>query len=328
MGNGITIASAYPDGKLLRSTNYGLTWTDLGIFDGKIMNNVAHMGNGMGVVGGGSNGHMWKTIDYGATWMDLGQQGGEQWIESGYLESGIFLAGTGPIINGTGPHGKILRSTAYGLGPSTTYTFSNVQAPHMITADYYLIPTNPAAPAINSFTATPSSIISGQSATLNWNVSNATKVSISPLPANCSPMPPSGSCSVFPTSTTVYTLTASNDVTSVIAQATVQVTTHPILSNVTASVSGLTVTVTWTTDQPATEQVFYGTTPSLGSASPVGTNLQTSHKMTFYNLTHRTTYYYQAYSTNAAGQTYSGIYSFTTSSKANVPGGVTITPGQ
>jgi len=50
--------------------------------------------------------------------------------------------------------------------------------------------------------------------------------------------------------------------------------------------------------------------------------------MTFYNLPRKTTFYYQTYSTNAAGKTYSGTFSFTTSAKVNASGGVIITPGR
>src|ERR1700686_3946639 len=39
--------------------------------------------------------------------------------------------------------------------------------------------TTVAAPTISSFTASPSSITQGQSATLSWNASNATSLSIS-----------------------------------------------------------------------------------------------------------------------------------------------------
>jgi hypothetical protein len=43
-------------------------------------------------------------------------------------------------------------------------------------------PPPPSAPVISSFTASPSSVSSGQSATLSWTVSGATSLSISPAP--------------------------------------------------------------------------------------------------------------------------------------------------
>jgi len=59
---------------------------------------------------------------------------------------------------------------------------------------------------INSFTANPSSITSGDSATLNWNTSDCTDVSISPSIGDVNT---SGSKVVYPTYTKTYTLTAS-----------------------------------------------------------------------------------------------------------------------
>ena len=130
LGKGIAIASTYPNGKMLRSTDYGLTWTDLGKFDeDKFMSQVASAGNGIAVAGTGSDGHIWRTTDYGATWTDLGQQGGEKNIQPVYIENGIFLAGTRPT-------GKILRSTDYGLGAVTTYTFTDIQEDHSLTASF------------------------------------------------------------------------------------------------------------------------------------------------------------------------------------------------
>jgi K319L-like, PKD domain len=61
-------------------------------------------------------------------------------------------------------------------------------------------------PVIASFTATPSTINAGQSSTLQWSVQNADAVSISSLGT----VPASGTRSVSPTATTVYTLTATN----------------------------------------------------------------------------------------------------------------------
>jgi hypothetical protein len=77
----------------------------------------------------------------------------------------------------------------------------------------------PAAPT-GSFTASPTSINSGNSSTLSWNISNATSVSISP---GVGSVATSGSTTVSPTSTTTYTLTASGPGGSLTLQATVSV---------------------------------------------------------------------------------------------------------
>jgi hypothetical protein len=75
-------------------------------------------------------------------------------------------------------------------------------------------------PVINSFTASPGKIQSGDSATLSWNVTNATTVTIDP---GLGGVPASGSRSVSPASTTYYTLTATNSAGSRTAQAIVTV---------------------------------------------------------------------------------------------------------
>ena len=59
--------------------------------------------------------------------------------------------------------------------------------------------------SISQFTAEPSSIERGQSATLRWSVSDATEVRIEP---GLGVVQSNGSRSVFPSSTTQYTLTA------------------------------------------------------------------------------------------------------------------------
>ncbi len=58
---------------------------------------------------------------------------------------------------------------------------------------------------INSFTANPNTITSGQSSTLAWSTTNCTNVTISNLGYN---VPTSGQQEVWPTVTTTYTLTA------------------------------------------------------------------------------------------------------------------------
>ena len=83
----------------------------------------------------------------------------------------------------------------------------------------------PNGATISEFVAEPGSILRGQSATLRWSVSNATEISAEPgigtLPAN-------GTRSVYPSSTTTYTLRASGPGGTVTASATVTVTNPDI----------------------------------------------------------------------------------------------------
>jgi hypothetical protein len=88
-------------------------------------------------------------------------------------------------------------------------------------------------PKIIQFSASPMSILSGQSSTLLWVVDNATSQTITTLGTVVA----AGSQSVSPTATTTYTLTATNTAGSVTATATVTVTQipNPIVVNFTAN---------------------------------------------------------------------------------------------
>ncbi len=81
--------------------------------------------------------------------------------------------------------------------------------------------TTNAAPQVNIlfFIANPSTITAGQSSTLQWNVQNATTVTISGV----GPVGASGTTSVSPTVTTTYTLTATNGNSNQVATTTVVV---------------------------------------------------------------------------------------------------------
>jgi peptidoglycan-associated lipoprotein len=86
-------------------------------------------------------------------------------------------------------------------------------------------PPKPAAPTVAQFTAEPTSIQRGQSATLRWEVSgNVTSVSIDNAIGT---VQNSGNRRVFPTDSTTYTLTASGPGGSTTSSATVTVTAPP-----------------------------------------------------------------------------------------------------
>ncbi len=77
------------------------------------------------------------------------------------------------------------------------------------------------------------------------------------------------------------------------------------------------VTISWSTDAPATTFVAYGTTAALGQLSPVQTALSNSHGVVLSGLSPGTTYYFRAESTTAGGSTgASTLYSFTTAGTA------------
>ena len=76
----------------------------------------------------------------------------------------------------------------------------------------------------------------------------------------------------------------------------------PVLSNVTATnIAANSATITWTTDQLANSQVFYGTTTAYGSSSSLDSSLVTSHTVNLSGLAAATQYHLQAQSQNAGG---------------------------
>jgi len=94
-------------------------------------------------------------------------------------------------------------------------------------------------------------------------------------------------------------------------------TTPPVISNVGANPNVLSAVITWTTDEPATSQVEYGTTPAYGSQTTKDTNLVTSHSVNVTGLSQSTLYHYRVKSDDAAGNpAVSGDYTFNTTAPA------------
>jgi hypothetical protein len=86
-------------------------------------------------------------------------------------------------------------------------------------------PTTVYAPVISSFTANPSYIQPGGSATLSWTVNNNASVSISPAVGSVAN---SGVYVVTPAYTTTYTISASNTAGTAVAGTTVTVAPYPV----------------------------------------------------------------------------------------------------
>ncbi len=82
------------------------------------------------------------------------------------------------------------------------------------------------------------------------------------------------------------------------------------------------VTVSWSTNTPATTQLAYGTTPALGLMSPLQTELTSNHGVVLTGLTSGTTYYFVAESSAGGATGSSSTYSFTTGGTAPVTGGI------
>ena len=107
---------------------------------------------------------------------------------------------------------------------TTTYTLTATNNADSVTATaQVVVTTETQLPTINSFLASSGTITSGESCSLSWSVSDATTVSID---QGIGDVDLTGSWDVFPTTTTTYTLTATNDADNVTATAQVVVTTE------------------------------------------------------------------------------------------------------
>lgn len=115
LDNGICIAGTGWAGHIWRSTDYGLSWEDIGGIEGAgYLEAPTYVEGGICLIGyhqsyGSYEAHIWRSTDYGLTWANLGGPTGETWIfELAYIGASICLAGTGLS-------GKILRSEDKGL---------------------------------------------------------------------------------------------------------------------------------------------------------------------------------------------------------------------
>ncbi|MDE2312094.1 MAG: hypothetical protein KGJ93_03350 [Patescibacteria group bacterium] len=146
----------------------------------------------------------------------------------------------------------------------------------------------PVAPAISSFSASPSSITSGQTSVLSWSVSGspAPTLSISGVGTVTG-----SSVSVSPTQTTTYTLSATNSQGTVTSQATVTVvpqsTAPPTVSSFIASPSSITSgqssTLSWSVSSGATVSIDNGVGNVSGSSVMVTPSQTTTYTLTAAN---------------------------------------------
>ncbi len=80
--------------------------------------------------------------------------------------------------------------------------------------------------------------------------------------------------------------------------------TTPVISSVAASSTVTTrADISWTTDEVATSQAFYGLTTSYGTSSTLSTTTSTSHAVSLLGLSAATTYHYVVVSTDPLGNT-------------------------
>lgn len=184
--------------------------------------------------------------------------------------------------------GTVSASGTRAISPAanTTYTITATNSAGSVTATTSVSINVPLVPVIISFTATPSSIGSGQSSDLQWSVTGATSISID---QGIGIVSSSWTQQVLPTKTTTYTLVATNPAGSVTATATVTVgtATPPAITSFTATPSsvaaGSPATLQWNVNGATSVSISQG----IGTVSSSGTQEVSPAATTTYTLTAR-----------------------------------------
>ena len=90
--------------------------------------------------------------------------------------------------------------------------------------------------------------------------------------------------------------------TSTSSDQTFTTTSPPTISSIATTMSATGATITWNTNQAATSEIVYGTTPAYGSASS-SASFSTSHSIILGGLATSTLYHFAIVSTDAGGLT-------------------------
>lgn len=191
--------------------------------------------------------------------------------------------------------------------------------PYVSNLNFGYVASSSAAPTISSFSASPTSITSGGSSALSWSTSNATSISITP--GTLVSTAAVGSFAVSPTTTTTYTLTATNSLGTSTAQMIVLVTpavvvgapTTPTNLKATAA-SSSQINLSWS---PSTDTV-----PTFGYAIlRNGVMLKTTTQTTFVDsgLAASTSYTYNIVTYDSTGAKSTASLPATATTLAVVP---------
>ncbi len=159
---------------------------------------------------------------------------------------------------------------------TTTYTLTATGSGGTSTATV-TITVNVPPPTI-TLTADPTSILAGQSSTLQWNSTAATTVTIDNGIGN---VDPSGTKTVSPAVTTTYTATATNTNSSQTASATVTVApglAATLIANPTTIASGQSSTLTWSS-QGASSVTLNGSSVSASGSTSVNPTSTTTYTL-------------------------------------------------
>ena len=188
----------------------------------------------------------------------------------------VTISGIGTVNN---TNGKLPVSPT----TTTTYTLTAKNDTSQESATATVTVTNPQV-QILTCTATPMNIMAGESATIVYATVNATSVMVSGGVGN---VPPNGSFAVSPSTTTTYTITATNSGGSANCAVTVQVTagTAPRIirftANPTSIQKGASSTLVWQVENADTVTI----TPALNTVPLIGTQDVSPTETTTYTLT-------------------------------------------
>ena len=164
-----------------------------------------------------------------------------------------------PNVGSVTPNG----STTVSPTATTTYTLTATNSVGSVTAPLTITVAGNAVPQVVTFVANPSTINPGQQTKICWQVTNASNISITPgvgtnLNAN-------DCATVSPSTTTVYTLTATNGAGQIQANTTVTVGQVQILSFTAnppnSAAAGSPVVLTWTTANANSVVIIGGDIP-------------------------------------------------------------------
>jgi hypothetical protein len=137
-------------------------------------------------------------------------------------------------------------------------------------------------PSIATFEATPAVITAGQSTTLIWNVSGTNSASID---QGLGAVPAAGSQITYPTSTTVYTLTATNLAGTTTRSIVVTVNPAPIVINIDVNpaviVAGDSAALIWNISGANSASIDQG----IGTVALSGNSVVSPTETTTYTLT-------------------------------------------
>lgn len=195
---------------------------------------------------------------------------------------------------------------------TATFTVANSdgqRASSSMTITVTPVPTDTTAPVIGTHEDITAKATSSAGAIVTYTAPDATDDTDATAPAVCTPA--SGSTFAVGTTTVLCDATDSAGNKAVQTSFTVTVTadtTAPVISDIATTVSVSGSTITWTTDEPTTSEVFYGTTTPIdvnsdATASVVDNTLSTSHSIDISSLTAGTLYHFVIQSTDASDNT-------------------------